>query len=74
VYDGVIPTSFNNSYLYFDGNVGLLHKELDDNPIPLTEYTLSMWFRPHYLPEDLSRTVKLMTAKPNGFECTLTRY
>jgi len=47
VCDGLMPTAYNNSYLYFDGNVGILHKELDDNPAPMTEYTISMWFRPH---------------------------
>ena len=69
-----MSTVYNNSYLYFDGNVGILHKELDDFPAPMTEYTISMWFRPHYLPVDLSRTIKLLTVKPAGFECALTRF
>ncbi len=69
-----MPTVYNNSYLYFDGNVGLLHRDLDEYPTPLSEYSLTMWFRPHALPDDLSRTVKLMTVKPNGFECTFTRF
>ncbi len=76
IYDSLTPTVFNNSYLYFDGNVGILHRELDDYPAPMTEYSLSLWFRAQQFPNDLSRTIKLLTVNTNsnGFKFTLGRY
>jgi hypothetical protein len=29
IYNGLMPSQMNNSYVYLDGNVGFLHKELD---------------------------------------------
>ena len=67
-----MPTTWNNTYLKFSGSSGIFHK-YTILPAPLDSYSLSIWFRMAQTTQDIQRNMKLLTLKPNGFECFFNR-
>ena len=60
-YDGVMPTVLNNSYLVFDGSVGVSYQ---DGSFPtLTSYQLSVWFRTSVTPAQIQRNMNIISVK-----------
>ena len=64
----MVPTVSNNSYVSFNGQVGIQYSEnAATTHEPLMSYTMTLWFRLDVSLNDIQRNMMLVTADPNGF-------